>query len=629
MSIRCLCRSLTLTVLALLAVSAASSASGATVGMDARTVSAIADSPGFATLRQILAADGHQLLMLEEVSEETLKGVDGFILLQTDEPPPTALVDTLIDFVKDQGNLLVIADPQADGEFTLVLNALAGKFGITYASSPAEIEGGRIARKELPETHPLLRGVDSDIIIDTHRPFARDGGKDVAVKHKETPSDHVFMSFVKGLNGNGHAIFVTSPGVVGAGNDGIENESLARAILSLLTAPHPVITRPVGILAALALVLSIIFWIGETGPGKRIFGIIPKLVFCYFVPTTLTTFGILPEESVLYGWIKMYMLPASLLLLILALDVPGIIRLGPRAVIMLLAGTTGVVIGGPLALLICKSFVPPDTWQGMTALCGSWIGGGANMVALGDIAGVSSDMFSMMVIVDVFVANIWMGVLLYLSGQKNRIDKWTGADTSAIEDLQRRIADFQARTSRIPTLTDLIVICAFGFVGAWVCYVAGNVLGEVAPFFGATTWKFILITSIGVAMSFTPARRLEGAGASKIGSVFLYLLVASIGAHANFLKITQAPGLIAMGFIWMSVHIIILLAVGKLIRAPIFFVAVGSQANIGGAASAPIVASAFHPTLAPVGVLLAVAGYVLGTYAGLLCMALLKLVAGA
>jgi len=387
--------------------------------------------------------------------------------------------------------------------------------------------------------------------------------------------------------------------------------------------------HPVGILAVLLAVLAVIFWFGEQPAGRKLFSIIPKLVFCYFVPTTLTTLGVLPENSGLYDWIKGYMLPASLLLLILALDVPAILRLGPRAVIMLLAGTAGVVIGGPIALLLCQGFVPDDTWQGMTALCGSWIGGGANMVALGEIAGVSADMFSMMVIVDVFIANIWMGILLYLAGQQQRIDRWTGADTSAIEELQQRIADFQAKTSRIPSLTDLIIICAFGFVGAYLAYLAGNWMGEHVGFFDKTAWKFILITTVGVILSFTRARRLEGAGASKIGSVFLYLLVASIGAHANFMKITEAPGLILMGAIWMLVHIVVLLAVGKLIKAPIFFVAVGSQANIGGAASAPIVASAFHPTLAPVGVLLAVAGYVLGTYAGLLCMALLKLIAGA
>ena len=390
----------------------------------------------------------------------------------------------------------------------------------------------------------------------------------------------------------------------------------------------PLVEHPVGILAVLLAVLAAIFWFGDLPVGKRVFSIIPKLVFCYFVPTTLTTFGILPDDSVLYGWIKVYMLPASLLLLILALDVPGILRLGPKAVIMLLTGTAGVVIGAPLALLLFNRWVPEDTWQGMTALCGSWIGGGANMVALGEIAGCSDDMFGKMIIVDVFIANIWMGVLLYSAGEQERIDRWTGANTAAIEDLKNRISDFQAKTSRIPSLTDLIIIVAFGFVGAYLAYVAGNWLGEEVGFFDRTAWKFILITTVGVILSFTRARNLEGAGASKVGSVMLYLLVASIGAHANFKSIGDAPILVAVGAVWMLVHIVVLLAVGRLIRAPIFFVAVGSQANIGGAASAPIVASAFHPSLAAVGVLLAVAGYVLGTYAGLLCMWLLKLAGG-
>jgi uncharacterized membrane protein len=410
---------------------------------------------------------------------------------------------------------------------------------------------------------------------------------------------------------------------------------LADASADVIENP-PLVEHPTGVLAVLLLVLALIFAIEQQAVGKRLFGIVPKLVFCYFVPTLLTTIGVLPEENPLYDWVKAFLLPASLLLLILALDVPGIIRLGPRAVIMLLAGTLGVVIGGPIALLICRGALDPeilpDVWKGMAALSGSWIGGGANMVALKEIAGASDDMFSMMVIVDVFVANIWLGVLLYTAGQQDRIDRWTGADTSAIQDLQRRIAEFQARTARMPSLTDLMIIAAFGFVGSWVSHVAGEWLESLdsssgEPLLSATTWKFIFITTVGVLLSFSPARRLEGAGASKIGSVFLYLLVASIGAHANFAKIAEAPMLIVIGFVWMAVHVTVLLLVGWLIKAPIFFVAVGSQANIGGAASAPVVASAFHPTLAPVGVLLAVAGYVLGTYAGLLCMWMLRFVA--
>ncbi|HEY7753270.1 MAG TPA: DUF819 family protein [Steroidobacteraceae bacterium] len=389
------------------------------------------------------------------------------------------------------------------------------------------------------------------------------------------------------------------------------------------------VTDPVAVLVVLMAVLAAIFWFGDTRPGKRLFGIVPSLVFCYFVPTTLTTLGVLPADSPVYDWIKAYLLPTSLMLLILALDVPGILRLGPKALIMMLAGTAGVIVGAPIALWIFHSVVPPDTWLGMTALSGSWIGGGANMVALAEMAGTPDSMFGMMVIVDVTVANVWMGFLLYLAGQSARIDARTGADTAAIEDLKRRVAEFTARTTRVPTLADLVLIVAVGFGGMWVATLAGRALGAGNPVFDATVWKFIIVTALAVAVSFTPARNLEGAGASRIGTLMLYLLIASIGAHADFTQMKEAPILVAVGAVWMLCHAGILLLVAWLIRAPVFFMAVGSQANIGGAASAPIVASAFHPSLAPVGVLLAILGYVLGTYGGLIVMGMLKAIAGA
>jgi len=405
---------------------------------------------------------------------------------------------------------------------------------------------------------------------------------------------------------------------------------LTNAPLTLATATDqaPLVENPAGVLAVLLAVLAVIFWMTQHPTLGKIFKVVPALIFCYFVPTTLTTLNIIPADSALYDFVKSYVLPASLLLLILSLDVPGILRLGPKAVIMLLAGTTGVVLGGPLSLWICKDMLPPDIWQGMTALCGSWIGGGANFVALGKIAEASDQMIAAMVIPDVFVANCWMAVLLYSSAHQNRIDDWTRANATAIRTLEQRLTDFQQRVNRIAALPDLMIILAFGFTGSWLSYVGGDWLTNHGFGLSGVTWKFILITTVGVGLSFTPARNLEGAGASKIGSVMIYLLVACIGAHADFTTIGEQPAYILMGFIWIAVHIVILLGVGLLIRAPIFFVAVGSQANIGGAASAPVVAAAFHPSLAPVGALLAVAGYVLGTYAGLLCMWMLKAVAG-
>ncbi len=389
----------------------------------------------------------------------------------------------------------------------------------------------------------------------------------------------------------------------------------------------PFIEHEAGLLAVLLAVLAIIFRLAQHPVAGRLFKIIPSLVFCYFVPTLLTTLGVIPDESPLYKWVRNYVLPASLLLLILSLDLPGILRLGPKAVIMLLAGTFSVVIGGPISLLICHRWLPDDAWQGMSALAGSWIGGGANYVAIGDMAGATDEMLGLMVIPDVFVANIWMGVLLYLSGRQHAIDEWTGADARMIRDLEDRMSDFHERTNRIATMADLMTILALGFVGSWLSYKLGVWLPDVGDSINSSTWKYIIVSAIGVALSFTAARNLEGAGASKVGSVMIYLLVACIGASADFRKIIEAPAFLVMGFIWMAVHIVILLGVGRLIRAPIFFVAIGSQANIGGAASAPVVAAAFHPSLAPVGVLLAVAGYVLGTYAGLLCMTMLKWVA--
>ena len=421
--------------------------------------------------------------------------------------------------------------------------------------------------------------------------------------------------------------------------------NVATAPPELVEAPAAtLVEHPAGLLAVLLAVLALIFWLAERPVIGRLFKVVPALVFCYFVPTTLTTIGVIPAESALYSWIKDFVLPAALLLLILSLDLGGIIRLGPKAVIMLLAGTAGVVIGGPVSLLICQRWLPEDVWRGMAALAGSWIGGGANFVAIGQAAEVSDAMLATMVIPDVLVASIWMGTLLYLSGHQQAIDRWTGANTEAIRDLQQRMTEFQARVSRLPSLADLLIILAFGFAGSWLSYIAGigladgisrlaseggsRVFAVLWENISASTWKFIIVTGLGLGLSFTRARNLEGAGASKLGAVMIYLLVACIGASADFAKIVEAPALILMGLIWIACHIAVLLAVGRLIRAPLFFVAVGSQSNIGGAASAPVVASAFHPSLAPVGALLAVAGYVLGTYAGLVCMQLLKAVAG-
>ncbi len=292
--------------------------------------------------------------------------------------------------------------------------------------------------------------------------------------------------------------------------------------------------------------------------------------------------------------------------------------------------------------MIVSSFVPdvvggvgPDAvWRGLTTVAGSWIGGGANQAAMKEIFNVGDTLFSSMIAVDVIVANIWMAFLLYGAGINERIDAKFQADNSAITELKEKIEAYRAQILRIPDLTDTLKVMTVGFGVTAIAHLgADNIapwISESAPWlakFSLTSkffWLIVLATTFALGLSFTKARELEGVGASRYGSLFLYILVATIGMKMNILAIFENPGLFVVGLIWIVFHAILLIVVAKLIRAPFFFLAVGSQANIGGAASAPIVASAFHPSLAPVGVLLAVLGYAIGTYAAWICGILMQ-----
>lgn len=410
----------------------------------------------------------------------------------------------------------------------------------------------------------------------------------------------------------------------------------------------PLITNDAVVLGLLALILGGVFWTQQSShPAlRRFYSVVPALLLCYFLPSLLNTFGIVDgSQSRLYFVSSRYLLPACLVLLTLSIDLPAVVRLGRKAVIMFLTGTVGIIVGGPLALLVVGSFSPetvggvgPDAvWRGMTTVAGSWIGGGANQAAMKEVFGVSDPLFSQMIAVDVLCANVWMAVLLFLAARAKAIDTRTGADTSAIEDLQQRIEAYRAKHARIPKLADLMFLAAVGFGATALAHAGADFL---APWIAATApglerfsltsgffWLVVIATTAGLVMSFTRLRGLEGAGASTVGSAFLYILVASIGLQMDIKAVFSNPGLFVVGMIWIGFHALLLLIVAKLIRAPLFYLAVGSQANVGGAASAPVVAAAFNPALAPVGVLLAVLGYGIGTYGAWLCGQILRVIA--
>jgi uncharacterized membrane protein len=407
------------------------------------------------------------------------------------------------------------------------------------------------------------------------------------------------------------------------------------------------ITNDAVLFGILALMLGGVFYTTSSSSPfwKGFYKWVPALLVCYFLPSLLNSFGMVDgEKSKLYFVASRYLLPASLVLLTLSIDFKRIIALGPKALIMFFTGTVGIVVGGPIAIIL-MSWMSPDVvgghgpdavWRGMTTIAGSWIGGGANQAAMKEIYGVGDQMFSVMVTIDIIVANIWMAVLLFLAARSKQVDARNGADTSAITELQNTVEAFHKKHDRIPQLSDLMLIVAISFGVVGFSHFGADYLSTAisemenmknsnlsSHFF----WLVVLATTCGLLLSFTRARKFEAAGASKVGSVFIYILVATIGLKMDVMAIGDSPAMFVVGGIWMLVHASLLLIVARLIKAPIFFMAVGSQANVGGAASAPVVASAFHPSLAPVGVLLAVLGYALGTYAALLTGTLMQLVA--
>ncbi len=380
------------------------------------------------------------------------------------------------------------------------------------------------------------------------------------------------------------------------------------------------ITEPNQLFALLAGVLALVFWLSTLPALSKVFRILPPVIWAYFVPMLLTTAGITPSSSGVYSWMSTVLLPFSLFLLMITVDLPSILKLGRKAIIMMLAGTLGIVIGGPIAYLIFGAFLPEDAWQGLATLSGSWIGGTANMLAIKESVGASDAMLGPIIVVDTVVGYGWMGILIFLSAFQERFDKWVKADNGAIEQANARLSELD-QTRRPVQLNDLIYIVGLTLVATVVAIAVGDRLPAVGDptIISPATWAILIVVTVGLSLSFTRLRNLESAGASKIGFLALYLLLTSIGARADLRAVVDAPLFLAAGAVWISVHIALLMIFAKLFRAPLFFVATGSMANIGGAASAPVVASVYHPAMAPVGLLMGVSGYILGIYAALGC----------
>lgn len=377
---------------------------------------------------------------------------------------------------------------------------------------------------------------------------------------------------------------------------------------------------------------------------RRFYAAVPAIVLCCFIPAGLNTAGVFAAGigKSIYSFSAGWLLPAALFLMALSMDVPKLLGLGWKVLAMFFAASAAIILCGPLSLWIYKlinpaAFADDTLWRSFSAVAGSWIGGAANQAAMKELFNVTDDMFGTMILVDTTNASLWLFAIFLLAKHHGKIDRWLKADTAAIDRLIAAVDSYERGHAHVTSLRGFMMIFGLTFACAGIADWAGHGIAaqfQALPWAGkyslnsAFFWMVICITILGALLSFTPARKLDYAGASKLGTVFIFILIAAIGMQINLRGIWQHWQLLLVGTLWMTLHVVLLFGIARLIRAPLFYLCVGSNANTGGASSAPIVAAAFHPALAPVGVLLGILGYAIGTVGGYLSTLLMQLFVG-
>ena len=385
------------------------------------------------------------------------------------------------------------------------------------------------------------------------------------------------------------------------------------------------ISNPFFIVAFLITVETLVLQLSRHQQTKRFFDLLPAVFWIYFLPMLAATFGLISAQSPVYGMITTWLLPASLVLLLLGVDMKAILRLGPAALAMFFIGAAGIIVGAVISYTLFKPLIGNDFWSGFGALSASWTGGSANLIAVKEALSVRDAVFAPMVIVDTVVPYIWMGVMIAMVGIQPAFDRWNRADRTILEHLGKSAGEQPAPTSGNRTPSGILLALIVASAGSGTAYLVARQLPEIRGMLSSYTWTIIIVSLIGIMLSFSPARNLERSGATRTGYDLLYFVLTAIGAKASVACIGSALVLIAAGMLIVAIHAIILLVGARLIKAPMFLVAAASQANIGGVASAPVVAEIYQPGLASVGLLLAILGNIVGTWLGIACAQLCRI----
>lgn len=392
------------------------------------------------------------------------------------------------------------------------------------------------------------------------------------------------------------------------------------------------ISSPIGVLAVLSAVAAFFFLLAQVTEAK-LFNYIPPLLFIYATPVFLNNFGVIPSDSVIYTGLSQYALPAFIVLMLIKVNVPAVVKVMGKGVLVMLMGTAGVMVGGVVAYLVVHSWLSEDAWKGFGALAGSWIGGTANMLATKEMLGASEAQLGLAVIADNVVYVVWLPLLLLSRDFADKFNRWARVPADRLAAMDAAAA-IHVEADEAPTMPQYLYLAAVVFgvaaiahalaplITAWIAATIPAIQG----IFSVTTTRILLVTTMALTLSTTSVCKLPNSTA--IGTALVYIFVAGMGARASVAGLAQAPAFVLGAFIWITIHGIFCLAGAWIFRVDVHSVAIASAANIGAAASAPIVAAHHRPNLVPASILLALLGYAMGNYLAPLTGHLARIAAG-
>jgi uncharacterized membrane protein len=392
------------------------------------------------------------------------------------------------------------------------------------------------------------------------------------------------------------------------------------------------ISSPMGVLAVLCGVAAFFFLLAQAS-GAKLFNYVPPLLFIYATPVFLNNLDVIPSKSVIYTGLSQFALPAFIVLMLIKVNVPAVVRVMGKGVLVMLMGTAGVVVGGVIAYLTVHNWLSEDAWRGFGALAGSWIGGTANMLATKEMLGASEAQLGLAVIADNVVYIVWLPLLLMSRDFADKFNKWARVPADRLEAMDAA-ADLHVDENEAPTMPQYLYLAAVVFgvtaLGHALAPGAADWIASTSPtlagVFSETTTRILLVTTVALVLSTTAVSRLPNSTA--MGTALVYVFVAGMGARASVAGLAEAPAFVLGAFIWIFIHGLFCLAGAWLFRVDVHSVAIASAANIGAAASAPIVAAHHRPNLVPASILMALLGYAMGNYLAPLTGQLARIAAG-